>query len=549
VKRKTLTPTDYAALTRLDFSTFAQRCFEELNPQTQLKWNWHLDLIASKLEACRLGKIKRLVILVPPRHGKSLLASVAFPAWLLGHNPSEQIICVSYGQDLADKHARDCRMVMSAPWYRRVFPTRLARERQAVHEFATTDQGVRYATSVGGVLTGRGANFIIIDDALKPDEAISDSQRATANAIYDGTLYSRLNEKREGVIILIMQRLHEDDLVGHVLAQEPWEVVSLPAIAEADEEHLIETVLGAYTHIRRPGDVLHPEREPREILDRIRSTIGEFFFAAQYQQAPVPYGGGLIKADWFQTYSTPPERFERIIQSWDTANKPTELSSYSVCITLGLKDKHIYVLHVLRKRLNYPDLRRAVREQWKAFGAQVILIEDKASGTQLIQELISEGVHGITKYAPEGNKVMRAHAQTATIENGFVHLPQHAHWRAEFVHEITTFPGGKHDDQVDALAQALDWIHRCTPMDGCVEFYKDLAKNRGRITPEMLGKPARSKSVMMRAPRPNENFYMSGANGQARKYRSDAMGLILDVHPDDVERLQAFGCVIVEADE
>jgi predicted phage terminase large subunit-like protein len=549
MKRKNLTPSDYAALTRLDISTFAQRCIEELNPQTELRWNWHVDLIASKLEACRLGNIKRLMILMPPRHGKSLFASVAFPAWLLGHNASEQIICASYAQDLADKHARDCRTVMSAPWYRKIFPTRISRERQAVHEFTTTDQGWRYATSLGGVLTGRGANFIIIDDPLKPDEALSDALRTSGNNWYDGTLYSRLNDKRNGAIILIMQRLHEDDLVGHVLAQEPWEVVSLPAIAEQDEVHRIQTVLGAYTHIRKAGELLHPEREPRETLDRIRSTMGEYFFASQYQQSPVPYGGGLIKAEWFQAYSVLPEKFDQVIQSWDTANKPSELSSYSVCTTWGLKGKHHYLLHVLRKRLNYPELKRAVREQASAFGPQVILIEDKASGTQLIQELVAEGVPGITKCTPEGDKVMRMHAQTATIENGFVHLPQQAPWRADFVHEVTTFPRGKHDDQVDSIAQALDWIKRCRAADGWVEYYTKLATNRGRITPEMLGKYAAVKFVTMQAPGPYQNYYMSGTSGRAGRYSADAYGLIFNVHPEDVERLQALSCTIVEEDQ
>src|SRR5690348_4249440 len=147
------------------------------------------------------------------------MASIAFPAWCLGHDPSAQILCVSYAQDLADKLARDCRSIMTSPWYRQIFPTRLAPHRQAVQEFITTRQGYRLATSTGGVLTGRGADIILIDDPLKPEEALSDAQRKAANEWYDHTLYSRLNDKRSGAIVIIMQRLHEDDLVGHVLAQ------------------------------------------------------------------------------------------------------------------------------------------------------------------------------------------------------------------------------------------------------------------------------------------------------------------------------------------
>ena len=249
------------------------------------------------------------------------------------------------------------------------------------------------------MLTGRGADFIIIDDPLKPDEALSDTQRKACNDWFDHTLYSRLNNKRDGCIILIMQRLHEDDLVGHVLGVEPWKVIRFPAIAEEDETHVIETPYGTRRFQRRAGEALHPEREPLEVLNHLREAQGEYNFAGQYQQAPAPLGGGLVKAEWFKTYTAAdvPEKFEMIFQSWDTANKPTELSDYSVCTTWGVKEKHLYLLQVIRKRLGYPELKRAVREQAEAFGPQTILIEDKASGTQLIQELVGEGMHAIKK--------------------------------------------------------------------------------------------------------------------------------------------------------
>ena len=199
-----LTRTEYAALLRQDFTTFATRCFQQLNPQTDLAMNGHLEVIAAKLTAVFQGKIRRLIINLPPRHLKSLMASIAFPAWCLGHNPAAQIICVSFAQDLADKLARDCRGIMTSPWYRQLFPTRLAQHRQAVQEFITTGQGYRLATSTGGVLTGRGADIIVIDDPLKPEEALSDAQRQAANDWYDHTLYSRLNDKRYGAIVIIM---------------------------------------------------------------------------------------------------------------------------------------------------------------------------------------------------------------------------------------------------------------------------------------------------------------------------------------------------------
>jgi hypothetical protein len=180
---------------------------------------------------------------------------------------------------------------------------------------------------VGGVLTGRGADIIIIDDPLKPEEALSQAQRRSANEWLDHTLYSRLNDKLTGAIVLIMHRLHEDDLAGHVLAQEPWEVVRLPAIADEEELHRVETVFGQQSFGRKAGEALHPKREPQEMLEQIRRTIGEYNFAGQYQQAPSPQGGGMVKAAWFRNYAANerPDQFDRIVQSWDTANKASEL--------------------------------------------------------------------------------------------------------------------------------------------------------------------------------------------------------------------------------
>jgi predicted phage terminase large subunit-like protein len=445
--------------------------------------NWHIEVMAAKLEACRQGKIRRLIINIPPRHLKSLCASIALPAWLLGHNPAEEIICVSYAQDLSDKLARDCRSIMTSDWYRRTFATRLSAQRQSVQEFVTTGQGYRLATSIGGVLTGRGANFIIIDDPLKPEQAMSDAQRKAANDWNDNTLYSRLNDKQQGCIIVIMQRLHENDLVGHVLEQEGWEVVRFPAIAEEDELHQIETPYGPAQFERREGEVLHPERESREILDNIRSTLGELNFAGQYQQSPAPAGGGLIKAEWFKYYgpNERPERFDQVVQSWDTANKLSEISDYSVCTTWGIKGKQIFLLHVLRKRMEYPDLKRAVHAQAQIHRATIVLIEDKASGTQLLQELIREGLRVARGYKPEHDKVMRLHAQTATIENGFVVVPREAAWLADYLHELTTFPNAKYDDQADSTSQALAWINQRPPEKSHLTVIRrELARKRRR---------------------------------------------------------------------
>jgi hypothetical protein len=353
---------------RLDFAAFAQHCFRELNPRTRLAMNWRVEVMTAKLAAVRAGEIRRLIVNVPPRYLKSLVGSVAFPAWCLGRRPALHILCVSYAQDLADKLARDCRRIITSGWYQRAFPTRLSAERQAVPEFETTAQGCRLATSVGGVLTGRGADLIVIDDPLKPEEALSQTQRKLAK--YDHTLYSRLNDKQNGAIVLIMHRLHEDDLTGHVLAQEHWEVVRLPAIAEEDETWAVETVWGPRRFMRRQGEALHPEREPLPMLEHIRRTVGEYNFAGQYQQMPAPLGGGLVKRAWFRHYG-PSElqpSFDRIVQSWDTANKATELSDFSVCTSWGIKGNDLYPVDVLRRRMEYPELKRAVHDHSSGSG-------------------------------------------------------------------------------------------------------------------------------------------------------------------------------------
>ena len=226
--------TMYTEILRHDFNAFVHRAFLELNAGTTYRSNWHQEVLAAKLEDVRHGRCRRLIINIPPRHLKSHTASIAFPAWLLGHNPTQQILTVSYAQDLSDKLARDSRALMTSPFYEALFGTRLSPDRQSVGDFETTKGGHRYSTSVGGVLTGRGADIIIVDDPLKADDALSDLRRTGVNEWYDNTLRSRLNSQDTGAIIIVMQRLHADDLVAHVQEHETWEVVSFPALAEED---------------------------------------------------------------------------------------------------------------------------------------------------------------------------------------------------------------------------------------------------------------------------------------------------------------------------
>ena len=306
------------ALLRQDLASFVRKTFYTVSPAGIFMPNWHIDAITWHLEQCLTGAIRRLIIAVPPRYLKSICATVAFPAWVLGYDPARRIVCVSYSNELTTKHNRDCRAVMQSDWYRRIFPaTHIDPRKNTEIEFETTARGYRYGTSVGGTLTGRGGNLVIVDDPMKPDDGRSDSKRETVNQWFDGTLYSRLDSKSDDIIIIIMQRIHVDDLVGHVRDQEDWTLLNLPAIAE--ESQRVQT--GAFSYIyRKPGDVLHPAREPLHVLERIKKSTGSYHFAAQYQQCPVPPGGAMIQADWLKTYGDPPpkERGDQIIQSWDT---------------------------------------------------------------------------------------------------------------------------------------------------------------------------------------------------------------------------------------
>ena len=458
-----LSEQEYRFILRRDLVSFIERAFYELNPQAVFLPSTYIELMAARLEDCRMGRTKRLIINLPPRALKSIAVSVAFVAWLLGHDPAKQIICASYGQDLADKHARDCRTLMNSSSYRGLFPgTVLSPTKQSVNDFMTTDQGFRMATSVGGVLTGRGADYIILDDILKPDDALSETRRRAANEWYFNSLLSRLNSKENGVIILVMQRLHQEDLVGEVLEREHWEVLCLPAIAEEDESYIITSALGTREYRRTAGEALHPERESLPTLEAIRQTVGEYTFQSQYQQRPIPLAGGLIKSDWLQYYepSMLPKRLNLVIQSWDTANTSGELSDFSVCTTWAFFDKRFYLLDVFRKRLSYPELKRAVVDQWKRHKPSKVLIEEKSSGISLLQDLRAEGVFRVESYKPPPgtDKLMRLGAQSIKFEQGSVLLPAYAPWLQEYVREITGFPGTKFDDQVDSSSQALDYI-------------------------------------------------------------------------------------------
>jgi hypothetical protein len=343
------------AILRKDFDWFLRRCFMTLNPGFPYLPNWHIAAIGYQLERIRRGEITRLIINMPPRHLKSLTVSVAWSAFLLGHEPWRRIFAISYGDELSLKHALDFRSIVESAWYRRVFrDMRIARSLQ--DEVWTAAQGFRKATSVFGTLTGLGGDVFIIDDPQKPLDAQSDPQRNRLNQWVSNTLMSRLDSKETGIIIVVQQRVHLNDLSGYLMECGGWEVLSLPVIAEQDEPIAIGD---RKFHRLRAAEALHPELESLESLKALQRQIGSDVWAAQYQQCPVPPGGAMIRREWLRYYDLLPERTYRakIIQSWDTASKDGAMNDWSVCTTWMIVDRHFYLMDLVRGRYDYPRLK------------------------------------------------------------------------------------------------------------------------------------------------------------------------------------------------
>ena len=418
--------------------------------------NWHILALAFQLELVRFGKNRRLIINMPPRSLKSIISSVAFPAFLLGHDPTRRIIVISYNADLAIKLANDFRTILKSDWYKRLFPrTRISSMKNTETEVVTTQHGFRLATSIDGTLTGRGGDIVIIDDPLKPIDALSDPKRERVNDFYYNTALSRLDDKKTGAIIVVAQRLHMDDLPGTLLRNSPneWTVLSCPAIAEQEEK--IQIGENKY-HVRRVGDLLHAEREPQHIIDELRAQLGPDTFAAQYQQAPIPAGGVMIKREWVQRYDQLPERESSsdVFQSWDTASKDGEQNDYSVCTTWLRHDYKYYLIHVLRGRFDFPTLKALAISHADMHKPNTILVEDAGIGDGLVKELQNAGQSAVG-VKPEHNKRTRMSIQSGKFASGQVFFPYDAPWLADLENELFAFPNGRHDDQVDSISQAL----------------------------------------------------------------------------------------------
>ncbi|MGX7925477.1 phage terminase large subunit [Tsuneonella sp. HG094] len=450
-----LNPNMLSAARRQHFPAFLMKCFETLHPgDPPLHMAWYLHATCHALMEVHRGADRRLVITKPPRHLKSITASVAFVAWVLGHDPTARIMVASYSQDLARHHSNQTRMIMESEWYARDFPaTRISDRGNRALELETTAGGVRKAVSVGGSITGFGADIIIVDDCMKADEARSPTIRQELRNWFDNTLLSRLNDKAAGSIISIQQRLHEDDLPAYLL-EKGYHHLNLPAIATKDE--MIPIGPGRFHH-RQVGDLLNPDREDRATLEQLRRDLGPLAFAAQYQQDPITAEGNMIRLDWFGTYEEPPprHRFIKVVQSWDTGMTAAPTSDYSVCTTWGfeLEERKWYLLDVFRKRLDFPDLKRAVLDLRNRYRADKVIMEEAGSGYALYQDLRATGKLRLLMIPPVSSKEERFNGCLAEVEAGYFLLPRAAPWLDDFRRELQAFPDGKYDDQADSFSQ------------------------------------------------------------------------------------------------
>ncbi len=435
----------------MEFEDFIYECFRTIAPARHLSENWHIRAIAHYLQ--NIHKYKRLIINIPPRCMKSVCVSVAWPAWILGKNPTANIVVASYSQGLSVKHSLDTRCIMQSDWYKDMFPkTILSREQNTKHKFLTTQRGFRFATSVGGTLTGEGADVLIADDPITPLDVHNKKYRDRIVNWFEQVFVSRLNCLKTGVIVIVMHRLHQEDLVGYLLARQPsrWEHLSCPIVA--DFGHYV--CFGAQLY-RAQNNILDSSRFSMSDIGDIKETMGSYAFSAQYQQRPNAMSGKIIKKEYFKRYEKLPDGDSYTGQSWDTANVVTENSNYSVCITYKVISEIIYILDVTRGRFIYPELKAQVETLAEKWSVDEVLIEEKASGIQLIQDFKGQDLMRIIGVKPRLNKVGRLCLVLPMIESGKVALPYYASWLEGFEEEIFSFPNSVHDDQIDSLTQLL----------------------------------------------------------------------------------------------
>ena len=446
-----------ASLCRSSLERFVRAFWHTVNP-VKLVWNWHMEVVCRELqrvaERVFRGEAKEhdLVINIPPGSSKSTLVSIMFPAWVWTRMPTARFICVSYAYQLALDLSRKCRDVLRSELYARMYPQiRMRHDQDAKGYFVNTLGGDRYCAGSGGSVTGLHAHFILIDDPLDPNEATSDLELDRTNYWITNTLPSRKVDQNVSVTVLVMQRLHQDDPTNVFMNRGNVRQIKLPATVDWD-------VSPPELASRYVGGLLDTERLPRQVLEQVAKDVGDYGFAGQYGQDPVPLGGGMFRTSELKYENSAPE-MRRVIRFWDKAGTTSTRGAYTVGLKLGLaKDGSLWVTDVVRVRLDSFRREKLIREIARLDGkrCEVGIEEEPGSGGKESAENTVRRLIGYTVRVvrPHGTKESRAEPVSVQVNKGNLFLVK-AGWNKEFVQEMRFFPYSKFKDQIDALSGAF----------------------------------------------------------------------------------------------
>jgi predicted phage terminase large subunit-like protein len=447
---------DIKKLVQTDFLAFAMKAFASLNKGRNLGQDKYLELFAERLTRVAEGETKRLVVSMPPRHGKTFMGSICLSAWILAHNPSAKIIILTYGQDLADKIAYAVRDILRSEWYQQAFHTRVQKDRAKLMDFVTTDGGGVRSLSIEGGVTGLGADFIIIDDPVQIKDCDNTKRLERVNELFDDEIQTRLDHPKKGCILVIAHRISEDDLPGHVLKKGGWKQLKLPLIAPRSRTYDLGD--GEFWE-REKGELLRPDAFKQSDIQRLRCSNQPGFETLQ-QQNPGGRDRLRIKAEFFPAFSAAQLQMPHspVVLSIEPGQKGGPTNSYSVIQVWAPKGGVHLLLDQWREQASYPELRSQARLFMRKYRPSAVLIEDTGQGPSLRSEIKPQNGMELVPIIPVGDKIERLRRHRRAIRDGLVQLPEGAAWRAEFISEATQFPYGPFDDQMDALSQYLDWI-------------------------------------------------------------------------------------------
>ena len=475
---------------RRSLSLFIKQAWSTIEPNRYFYDNWHIDAISDHLQAVVHGDIKRLIINIPPRHMKSISVSVALPAWTWTLDPSKKFLFASYALSLSIRDSVKCRRLIESPWYKSYFGEmfELTSDQNQKQRFENDKTGIRLATSVDGALTGEGGDIILVDDPHNVREAESGTVREGVLDWWNQAMQTRLNDPKNGAFIIIMQRVHENDLTGHILANEydEWEHLCLPARYEPNHPTPVKSSLGFVDPRKEEGELLWEERIDEKTLTNLEVSLGSYGASGQLQQRPMPKGGGILKAEWWQPWTDDKlPIIEYLIQSYDTAYSTKDSSSYSARTTWGVFKENGYyntiVVDMWYDRVSYPDLRRIAQEAYEDYEPDVVLIEKKASGQSLLQDLRMAGIP-VLEYMPDRDKQARAHACSALLEDGRVFYPEGKKWAKNLIDICSAFPTGDNDDIVDTCTQAWLRLRKGWFITHSTDLEEDEVVERKRLT-------------------------------------------------------------------